>query len=47
VTIDPASPSMGTMPSELEALEHAVDYGEWGRGVSDGVKGGPTCGRGP
>jgi hypothetical protein len=29
VTIDPMSPSMGTMPPKLEALEPIVDHGGW------------------
>jgi hypothetical protein len=29
MTIDPTSPSMGTMPPELEALEPDAAHGEW------------------
>jgi hypothetical protein len=29
VIIDPTSPSMGTIPSELEALESPANHSEW------------------
>jgi hypothetical protein len=29
VTVDPMSPSMGTMLPELDVLEHAADHGGW------------------